>query len=88
MWSPNEQCQTKRLTASGLVRTGSGLLSGLLVASGTPVIKLYDGVDNTGTVLVNSMQTTAATPYPVPAVVNVGIYAELTGAGDVTFFYN
>jgi hypothetical protein len=84
----NEQCQFKRLTATGIVRTGSGLFNGFLVASGTPTVKIYDGVDNTGAVILNTMQTAAATPYPVPVLVNVGVYVEIGGSGDITFFYN
>lgn len=88
MQLPNEQYQYQRLTASGLVKTGSGLSGGFLVTSGTPTVAIYDGTDTSGTLIVNTMQTTAATPYPVPAKFNIGMYVVIGGAGDVTFFYN
>jgi len=86
----NEQCQWTRATASKLVRTGQGLLNGLLCAqSSSMVISIYDGVDDTGVLLVNQMTLAAATPYPVPALVNTGIYVKLiSGSGDITVFYN
>lgn len=83
----NEQCQWVRVTGNKLVKSGQGLLSGFLCASGTPTIKIYDGLDNSGQVLLNSMVCAAATPYPLPALVNKGIYVESSG-GDCTFFYN
>jgi hypothetical protein len=88
MQQPNQQCQFKRLTSSGIIKTGAGLCNGFMVVTGTPTITLYDGVDNTGVLIYNGLVTTAGTPYPCPALVNVGIYAVLGGAGDVTFFYN
>ena len=87
MDGPNEQYQYQRLTSSGLIKTGSGLLGGFIVASGTPTIALFDNTTNAGTLILNTLQTVAATPYPVPALFTKGCYAVITGAGDVTFFY-
>jgi len=85
---PNGQYQFKRLTASGLIKTGSGLSGGFIVATGTPTITLYDNTSAAGTVILNGLVAAAATPYPIPALFNTGLYAVLSGAGDVTFFYN
>ena len=83
----NEQYQYTRLTASGVVKGAPGLLGGFIVASGTPTIQLYDNATtNSGTIILNTMQTTAATPYPVPVRFLNGCYAVITGTGDVTFF--
>ena len=88
MLDPNQQCQFVRLTASGIVKTGAGALSGFLVVTGTPTITLYDNTSAAGTVIINGIVTTAGTPYPVPARFINGCYAVLGGSGDVTFFYN
>lgn len=87
MDNQNEEYQPKRLTATGIVRTGAGQLGGFLVASGTPTIKIYDSVDNSGTIILNTMQTAAATPYPLPVQLIKGCYAEITGTADITFFF-
>jgi hypothetical protein len=88
MQQPNQQYQYTRLTASGLVKSGQGLLGGFLVASGTPTIQLFDSLTAGGTLILNTMQLSAATAYPVPAFFNNGVYAVIAGAGDITFFYN
>lgn len=76
------------MTASGILRTGAGLIDGFLVATGTPTITIYDGTDTSGTLLLNGLVTVAGTPYPFPALVEAGAYVVMSGTGDVTFFYN
>ena len=88
MINANEQYAVKRLTASGIVRSGQGGLGGFIVASGSPTIILYDGIDATGTVILNTMQTSVATSYPFPYVCSTGVYATITGTADITFFIN
>ena len=90
MFGNLEPGRSKRLTASGLVLTASGqaILSGILVATGTPTITVYDGTDTTGEVIVNGLVAVAGTPYPIPRIINKGIYVVLSGAGDITVFYN
>lgn len=85
---PNNQYQYKRLTTSGIVKNSAGLGGGMLIASGNPTITIYDGVDTSGTIMVNAMVCTAATPYPLPAMFTVGMYVVISGTADVTFFYN
>lgn len=87
MLNPNEQCQSVRLTASGIVRKGSGGLVGWLVASGSPTITVYDGTDATGELVLNAMACTAGTPYPCPRLLIKGCYVTIGGTGDITFFY-
>lgn len=84
----NERYSYVRLTATGVVKAGSGLLGGFLVVTGTPTITLYDNPSAaSGTIIINGLVTVAGTPYPVPAKFTQGCYAVLSGAGDVTFFY-
>ena len=81
--------QWKRLTATGLVKTGQGQLTGLLCASSSSMTAtVYDGIDSTGVLIVNTMSLTAATPYPMPAKFNVGCYIVIGGTGDLTVFYD
>ena len=58
-----------------------------MVASGAPTIAIYDGTDNTQALILNTLQTTAATPYPFPANFQKGAFVVIGGSGDVTFFY-
>ena len=79
--------KTKNITATGVVKSLPGYTAGLIVNSGTPTIKIYDGVDNTGAVMMNSFVTTAGTIYRFPdTAFAVGLYMTLTGAGDVSVF--
>jgi hypothetical protein len=87
MFGQHSQGQFARLTATGQVRAGQGILLGFMVASGTPTIKLWDSLTGAGTILLNTMQTTAATWYPLPACLNTGLFATITGAADITFIY-
>lgn len=89
----NESYKSTRITVTGIVVTAdtagirAGMLGGYLVASGSPVVTVYDGQSTGGTILQNAMQTVAGTPYPLPAQFNNGVYVVMTGAGDITFFY-
>lgn len=83
----NGKYQYVRLTASGPVKAANGRLRGFFVASGTPTLALYDSLTGAGTLILNTAQLAAATPYPLPVVFTNGLYAVLTGAGDITFLY-
>lgn len=87
MQSPNGQYNYTRLTGSGLVKKGSGLLGGFLVASGTPTITIYDGVDTSGTLILNGWVAGSSTAVPCMAKFVAGCYVVISGAGDVTFLY-
>lgn len=83
----NEQYQYIRLTASGVIKGLPGILGGFIVASGSPTILIYDNATtNSGTIILNTMQTTAGTPYPLPVRLTNGAYAVIVGTGDITFF--
>lgn len=88
MLNPNGQCYPQRFTSSGLIKKGNGLLTGFIVASGTPTVKLYDGIDTSGTVMLNSMVCQPATPYPLSILFTAGCYVSITGTCDITFLYN
>lgn len=86
--SNNEQYAYIRLTSSGAVKNGTGQLGGFLVASGNPTVQLNDFAGSaSGTLIVNTMQVSAGTPYPVPIGFINGCFATLVGTGDITFFY-
>lgn len=73
------------LSASGLVHTGPCRLSGIFVAStSSGTIKIYDGTNNTGTVVVNTFTPPAAGWYWMQFNFNVGMYVELANTIDIT----
>jgi hypothetical protein len=86
MSSVYKDYQFIRLTSSGIVKKGSGILGGFIVASGTPTVALYDNTAGSGTLILNTMQTAGATPYEIPVRFD-SLYAVITGAGDITFWY-
>ena len=77
----------QRLTVSGSVKVGVGLLGGFIVASGTPTIALYDSLTGSGTLILNTMQTAVGVYYKIPAGFQTGLYAVITGTADITFLY-
>lgn len=79
----------KNASASSLIHSGKGRLFGVFVASAsTATIKIYDGTDATGAVLVNTFTPTAATYYEFPKVrYKTGLYIEVSGTIDYTVFY-
>jgi hypothetical protein len=73
------------LTASGLVRTGRGHMLGIFVSSMVvgATVKVYDGIDATGAVVVNTCQLAPGTSWlPMPFAFRVGLYIEITGTID------
>jgi hypothetical protein len=80
------------LSASGLVKTGAGQLEQIIVTSHTSgVIKMYDYLTGTSTVLIPSITLGASereiTFKGVPFA--VGLYFELTsGTASVSILYN
>jgi hypothetical protein len=82
----NEAGGVKRVTETGVVKGMNGKMLGFFVASGTPTVKLWDNASaGSGTVLLNTVQTVAATWYAFPASYANGVYATVTGAGDISF---
>lgn len=80
----------KNLSASGLVKTGSGIAIGVIIAShSSGTLKLWDAVTATTPILVNTM-TFAAGERFVPLYnvnFNIGLYATIGGTADITVVY-
>ena len=77
-----------RLTASGLVKTGGGVLGWIIPsASSSGTVALYDNTAGSGTLILNTCPLVAGTPIPIPARFQNGCYAVLGGTADVTFLY-
>jgi hypothetical protein len=81
----------KNLTASGLVKTGQGTVSGIIVAShSSGTIKLWDAVTAAVPVLVNTMTLATGERY-IPlydANFTTGLYVTIGGTADITVVYN
>lgn len=90
MLTSSPQGQYQRLSATGVVKAQSGALVGFFVASGTPTLKLNDNASGaTAPIILNTTAAlTAGTWYSLPALFVNGLYATITGAGDITFIYN
>ena len=82
----NENWNYKRITATGQVVKGAGSFGGFIVATGTPTITLYDGTSTSGTLVLNGLVAVAGTFYRLPVSFNTGLYASISGSGDITFF--
>lgn len=74
------------ITASTLIKTGPGFLSGIFVASAsnTPTIKVWDNTSAATTVLVNTFTPVAGTWYPLPFAFETGCYITISGTIDCT----
>ncbi len=82
----NECGAVKNVTVTGVIKNQNGKMLGFFVNSGTPTVKLWDNASAaSGTVLMNTMQTTAATWYWFPASFSNGLYATITGTADISF---
>lgn len=78
------------LSASALVKTGQGVVTGIVVGSHTGgTIKLWDNTSAATTVLVNTMTLGAAERF-VPlydAQFRTGLYVTIGGTADITVIY-
>lgn len=79
------------ITADTLIKTGSGTVQAILVASHTSgAIKLWDNTSAATTVLLNTY-TYATGSQVIPlygAKFLTGLYADVTGTQDITILYN
>lgn len=92
------QTSYSNISASALVKTGAGRLSGWVVnsASAGATIKFWDNTSAATTVLLNTMTYTAAVnqgpsiaTIPGAAVkFNTGLYCTISGTADITILYN
>lgn len=83
----SEACGYVAKAASAAVLTGRGKMLGIFVttATATPTLKVYDGIDNSGTVILDIF-TPSPGFYPMPAQVSVGCYVEIGGTVKYTAF--
>lgn len=74
------------ISASTLIRTGSGHLLGIFVASAsaTPTIKVWDNTSAAGSIIVNTFTPVAGTFYPLPFAYSTGLYVSIGGTVDCT----
>jgi hypothetical protein len=75
---------TSSLAASGLVRTGSGILVAVLLTAGADAasVTIYDNTTTTGSVLAVLKAAAGATVSWVPSghqACSIGLYAVITG---------
>ena len=77
------------LSASGLVKTGPGVLLGIFVASASsaPTIKVWAQTSAAAPILVNTFIPVAGTFYPIPARFSAGLYVTISGTVDCTVFF-
>lgn len=78
----------KNISASGLVKTGFGVLKGMYVnstSSGT--IKFWDNTEASGTVINNTITPAVGYHDLGDVAFNVGLYATVGGTLDVTLHW-
>ncbi len=82
----------KNLSASALLKTGVGTLSGLVVNSHTSgTIKFWDNTEASGAVITNTFTFPAGSyvlQLPQPIAFTTGLYATIGGTADVTVIYS
>lgn len=80
-----------RITADTLIRTGTGLIAGMIVASHTSgTIKLWDNTSAAGEVLLNTYTFAAGSQiitFPQPIRFGAGLYADIGGTVDITLIW-
>lgn len=81
----------KNISASALIKTGKGKVSGVVVnshSSGT--VKLWDAVTATTPIIVNTFTFPTGSgvyKFPEPIEFTVGLYATVGGTADITIIY-
>ncbi len=79
------------LTASALIKTGAGVVSGFIVNSHTSgTLKLWDAVTATAPVLMNTFTFPAGSSsvrLPDDVSFDTGLYATITGTADITLIW-
>lgn len=94
----NDRLSTRRplsytnLSASALIKTGSGVVSGFIVNSHTSgTLKLWDNTSAATTVLINTITFAAGSGIivnlPGDIVFSTGLYATIGGTADITIFW-
>lgn len=84
------KCSYSNLSASALVKTGSGQAYGIVINSHTAgTLKLWDNTAASGTVLCNTITFVVGERF-IPllgATFGTGLYATIGGTADVTILY-
>ncbi len=80
----------KNISASALVKTGAGIIKGVIInshSSGT--LKLWDNTSGATTVICNTITFGAGERFiPLYCVAfDVGLYATIGGTADITIIY-
>ena len=81
--------ELKRLTSTGAVKAGPGVVSAVALAAGSDAaatVVLNDGLEGGGTDVLTLAAVTggsATISFPRPVYFSVGIYATLAGSGAV-----
>ncbi len=79
------------LTASALVKTGSGSVAGVIVNSNTSgTVKLWDNTSAATTVITDTYTFAAGSSvvmFPKPVTFNVGLYATIGGTANITIVW-
>lgn len=81
----------KNITASALLKTGAGTVSGFIVNSNTSgTLKLWDNTSAATTVITNTYTFPAGSSvvkFPDEITFTTGLYATIGGTADVTIVY-
>lgn len=81
----------QNITASTLIKTGSGFVKGFIVNSNTSgTLKLWDNTSAAGTVIINTYTFPAGSSvvsFPDVVAFNTGLYATVGGTADVTLVW-
>ena len=76
------------LSASGLVKAGPGILTGVLCSSSSSgTMKVWEALTATGLYIQNTMPLVAGQFYPMLTRFDVGVYITLAGTCEITVFY-
>lgn len=80
------------ISASTLIKTGAGVVSGFIVNSHTSgTLKLWDNTSAATTVLVNTITFAAGSGIVVnfgsDVIFSTGLYATIGGTADITIFW-
>ena len=79
----------KNITASGLVKTGAGVLKGFYVNStGGGTIKFWDAVTAAAPVMNNTITPAVGYHHLGESAFAIGLYATISGTIDVTLYYD
>lgn len=83
---PNEYGDPIRVSATGTVISGPGVVVGVYCNSSTSgTVTLRDGTTGSPTPFVNALPVTAGAFYPLKMAFTTGLHFTLGGTADVTF---